>query len=191
MQRRSFLQSSAALSLLGLGACATTSIPAKARVVVVGGGYGGATAAKYLRMWSNGSVEVTLVERNTEFISCPISNLVIGGTKTIAYLNVAPGADGFKSLTIDAATVTIHGDNGSGLRAIRIMVEQIISLLHQFRRSQNRFDKCDAIHEAFITLADNRWLDRVTGDLRDDRDAGRGPRAIFQFRDVPQKRPRR
>ncbi len=40
----------------------------------------------------------------------------IGGTKTIAYLNVAPGADGFKSLTIDAATVTIHGDNGSGLR---------------------------------------------------------------------------
>ena len=45
--RRSFLQSSAALSLLGLGACATTaSLPSKAQVVVIGGGYGGATAAK-------------------------------------------------------------------------------------------------------------------------------------------------
>ncbi|MDP1565798.1 MAG: flavocytochrome C, partial [Polaromonas sp.] len=48
MQRRSFLQSSAALSLLGLTACATTSVPSKAKVVVIGGGYGGATAAKYV-----------------------------------------------------------------------------------------------------------------------------------------------
>ena len=37
MQRRSLLQSAGALSLLGLGACATTSIPAKAQVVVIGG----------------------------------------------------------------------------------------------------------------------------------------------------------
>ena len=34
--------------------------------------------------WSGGSVEVTLVERNTEFISCPISNLVVAGEKTLA-----------------------------------------------------------------------------------------------------------
>jgi sulfide dehydrogenase [flavocytochrome c] flavoprotein subunit len=53
MQRRAFLQSSTALSLLGLTACATTSIPTKARVVVVGGGYGGATAAKYVRLLSD------------------------------------------------------------------------------------------------------------------------------------------
>jgi sulfide dehydrogenase [flavocytochrome c] flavoprotein chain len=46
MQRRSFLQSAAALGLLGLSGCATTRIPAKAQVVVIGGGYGGATAAK-------------------------------------------------------------------------------------------------------------------------------------------------
>src|SRR5690606_2647201 len=52
MQRRSFLQSSSALALLGLAGCATTSIPSKARVVVVGGGYGGATAAKYVRLLS-------------------------------------------------------------------------------------------------------------------------------------------
>ena len=83
MQRRSFLQSSAALSLLGLGACATTSIPAKAKVVVVGGGYGGATAAKYVRLLSDYKIDVVLIEPQEAFVSCPISNLVLGGTKQI------------------------------------------------------------------------------------------------------------
>ena len=83
--RRSFLHTSAAISLLGLGACATTaSIPAKARVVVIGGGYGGATAAKYVRMLSDYKIDVVLIEPNASFISCPISNLVIGGSKQLA-----------------------------------------------------------------------------------------------------------
>ncbi|MDP1741330.1 NAD(P)/FAD-dependent oxidoreductase [Polaromonas sp.] len=81
MQRRSFLQSSAALSLLGLGACATTSIPAKAKVVVIGGGYGGATAAKYVRLLSDYKIDVVLIEPQAAFISCPISNLVLAGAK--------------------------------------------------------------------------------------------------------------
>ena len=83
--RRSFLHTSAAISLLGLGACATTaSIPAKARVVVIGGGYGGATAAKYVRMLSDYKIDVVLIEPGASFISCPISNLVIGGSKQLA-----------------------------------------------------------------------------------------------------------
>jgi NADPH-dependent 2,4-dienoyl-CoA reductase/sulfur reductase-like enzyme len=53
------------------------------KVVVVGGGYGGATAAKYVRMWSDYGIQVTLVEPNASFVSCPISNLVIGGSKTM------------------------------------------------------------------------------------------------------------
>ena len=53
------------------------------RVVIVGGGFGGATAAKYLRMWGNNKIEVVLVERNPLFISCPMSNTVLGGTRTI------------------------------------------------------------------------------------------------------------
>jgi len=84
LQRRSFLQSSAALSLLGLGACATTaSLPAKAQVVVIGGGYGGATAAKYVRLLSDSKISVVLIEPNESFISCPISNLVVAGVKQI------------------------------------------------------------------------------------------------------------
>ncbi|MEJ8838966.1 NAD(P)/FAD-dependent oxidoreductase [Ramlibacter sp. AN1133] len=82
IDRRSFLQAAAAVGLAG---CATTAtIPAKARVVVIGGGYGGATAAKYVRLLSDHRIEVVLIEPNDVFVSCPLSNLVIGGSRQIA-----------------------------------------------------------------------------------------------------------
>jgi NADPH-dependent 2,4-dienoyl-CoA reductase/sulfur reductase-like enzyme len=85
MDRRQFLQAGSAVSVLGLTAgCASTGGAAGGHVVVVGGGYGGATAAKYIRMWSEGRVQVTLVEPNDAFVSCPISNLVLGGSKQMA-----------------------------------------------------------------------------------------------------------
>ena len=84
MDRRQFIQAGSAASVLGLSACASTGGGAGGHVVVVGGGYGGATAAKYLRMWSDGRVNVTLVEPNDAFVSCPISNLVLGGSKQMA-----------------------------------------------------------------------------------------------------------
>jgi len=83
LQRRSLMQGGAALALLGLGACATPT-PSKARVLVVGGGYGGATAAKYVRLLSDYKIDVVLVEPNSAFVSCPISNLVLGGSRTMA-----------------------------------------------------------------------------------------------------------
>jgi len=87
MKRRQILQSVGAagsLSALGLiSGCAATG-GSGAKVVVIGGGYGGATAAKYVRMWSDYGINVTLVEPNAAFVSCPISNLVIGGAKTMA-----------------------------------------------------------------------------------------------------------
>lgn len=84
MQRRSFLQSSAALGLLGLAGCASTaSIPSRARVVVIGGGYGGATAARYVRLLSDHRIDVVLIEPGPVFVSCPLSNLVVGGSKRL------------------------------------------------------------------------------------------------------------
>ncbi len=89
MKRRSLLQSSVALGLLGLAGCAATSgIPSKARVVVIGGGYGGATAAKYVRLLSDYKIDVVLIEPNESFVSCPISNLVLGGSKQVADITV-------------------------------------------------------------------------------------------------------
>jgi sulfide dehydrogenase [flavocytochrome c] flavoprotein chain len=73
-----------ALGTLGLvSGCASTSNKGP-KVVVVGGGYGGATAAKYVRLWSDYGINVTLVEPNVSFVSCPLSNLVVGGSKTLA-----------------------------------------------------------------------------------------------------------
>ena len=87
MQRRQFLQTGSALGAMGLvSACATVGEGKGPKVVVIGGGYSGATAAKYIRMWSEQKIQVTLVEPNEAFISCPISNLVIGGSKTMADL---------------------------------------------------------------------------------------------------------
>jgi len=66
-----------------LAACAVPSGRTAPKVVVVGGGFGGATAARYLRLWSEGAIEVTLVEPNRRFVSCPLSNLVLGGSRTL------------------------------------------------------------------------------------------------------------
>ena len=95
MKRRDFLKVGAAAGAMAtLYGCAGGG-KSSGHVVVVGGGYGGATVAKYLRMWSEGGVQVTLIERNPTFISCPISNLVIGGQKTMEDITVS--YDGLKS----------------------------------------------------------------------------------------------
>jgi NADPH-dependent 2,4-dienoyl-CoA reductase/sulfur reductase-like enzyme len=89
--RRDLLKAAAAgTAASALTACSTFGTgPSLGRVVVVGGGYGGLTAAKYLRLWSDGAIEVTLVEPNEAFISCPISNLVLGGSKTLQDITVS------------------------------------------------------------------------------------------------------
>jgi len=91
LDRRDFLKLGVAGIAIGAfpGLAFATSeiIPKKGqRVVIVGGGFGGATAAKYIRMWSNNKIDVVLVERNPQFISCPMSNTVLGGSRTIGDL---------------------------------------------------------------------------------------------------------
>ena len=90
LDRRNFIKLLGSASSLALAGCATQGGPAVGltteimpkgsarRVVVVGGGYGGAIAAKYVRMLDK-SIEVVMVERNDHFVSCPFSNLYIGG----------------------------------------------------------------------------------------------------------------
>ena len=89
MQRRHFVNASlglgagAALSPLLSGCAALSGVPSKAQVVVIGGGFAGATAAKYVRLLSDYKIQVVLIEPNASFVSCPISNLVLGGSKKI------------------------------------------------------------------------------------------------------------
>lgn len=88
INRRDFLKVSGAgaASTLITG-CATqggapAALKSNPKVVVVGAGFGGATCAKYLRKWGP-NIEVTLVEPNDKFVSCPISNWVLAGMKTM------------------------------------------------------------------------------------------------------------
>jgi sulfide dehydrogenase [flavocytochrome c] flavoprotein chain len=77
--RRALLQSAAAL----LATPFVARAQATPLVVVIGGGFGGATAARYLRQ-SDPRIDVVLVEPNSTFIACPFSNEVIAGQRDIA-----------------------------------------------------------------------------------------------------------
>jgi sulfide dehydrogenase [flavocytochrome c] flavoprotein chain len=99
MTRRSFLTVSGAgaLAIAGLPGCAAmrgeTDSTSRRRVVVVGGGWAGATAAKYVRL-ADSSIEVVLLEPNRKFVSCPFSNLVLSGARGIGQLTF--GYDGLR-----------------------------------------------------------------------------------------------
>ena len=85
INRRSFIKTTALTSayLLAPRAMAFGKKPPLGHVVIIGGGYAGITAAKYIRMWSLGNIAVTVIEKSSQFVSCPLSNLVLGGSKTI------------------------------------------------------------------------------------------------------------
>ena len=88
MKRRDLLKlagASTGLGALSVAGCAMNPIgtPDTARVLVVGGGYGGATAAKYVRLLSQYKIDVVLVEPEAAFVSCPMSNLVLSGNRAM------------------------------------------------------------------------------------------------------------
>jgi len=105
VKRRDLLGLAAGGSALAvLGPRRAAGAPASARVVVIGAGWGGATAARYLRLWCEGAVEVVLVERDERFVSCPLSNLVLSGTRRIEDLSF-----GFEHLS-QAGVRVVHDE---------------------------------------------------------------------------------
>jgi NADPH-dependent 2,4-dienoyl-CoA reductase/sulfur reductase-like enzyme len=110
MDRRHFIgQSAGALGLIaGFSGSARASLQ-KAEILVIGGGYGGATAAKYLRLFSNNTARVTLIEPNAAFVSCPMSNLVVGGSRNMA-------------------EITSPYDNLSKRHGVKIIHESVVSI---------------------------------------------------------------
>ena len=126
MKRRDFLKLAAAASVAG---CAGSAAPSRARVVVIGGGFGGATAAKYIRLWDP-SIDVVLIERESQFTSCPISNLVLGGFSTMQ--EISRGYDGLRrhgvlvvrdeAVAVDAAKKTVRLARGGEIGYERLIV---------------------------------------------------------------------
>lgn len=94
INRRNFIKGlAAASSATAFGFPTLAQAKAKARVVVIGGGYGGATAAKYLKLLDPG-LDVTLIEPNATYTSCPLSNEVLSGHRDIKTLQI--GYDGLR-----------------------------------------------------------------------------------------------
>ena len=123
----------------GLYGCATApQAKGAGRVVVIGGGFGGATAARYIRAWSAGAIEVILVERNSLFVSCPLSNLVLGGSRQIGELTRGYGKlrdEGVtvvqdEAMAIDPANRRVTLARGAPLSYDRLVVSPGIELLH-------------------------------------------------------------
>src|SRR5574343_64248 len=142
--RRHILQglgASAALGGIGLlpdAALAAPKTKKLGRVVVIGGGFAGATAAKYLRKWSNGGIEVILIERNKEFISCPTSNEVLAGNREFS--SIVHGYDGLRKnwgIKVVHANVTgvdvdkrrVRTDQGSEFAYDRLVVSPGVDFL--------------------------------------------------------------
>jgi sulfide dehydrogenase [flavocytochrome c] flavoprotein chain len=133
--RRQFLGSAGTLLLVGaLARRAWTQPPA--RVVVVGGGFGGATCAKYIRR-ADAAIDVTLVEPSRQFITCPFSNAVIAGLRNMA--SVTHRYDGLRqqhgvrivhasATAIDPATRRLTLDDGSTLAYERLVLSPGIEL---------------------------------------------------------------
>ena len=106
MNRRNFnkiLLGATALSLAASTGLANMAIPKnKKRVVIVGGGFGGATAAKYLKKFTP-ETEIILIEQNKDYYTCPFGNTVIAGMNKIEYIK-----NDYKTLEKKYKIIVIH-----------------------------------------------------------------------------------
>jgi sulfide dehydrogenase [flavocytochrome c] flavoprotein subunit len=112
ISRRDFIKLSAAASAAGfVGFPMISAGAASKRVVVVGGGTGGATAAKYLKVFDP-SIEVTLIEPNQHYYTCYFSNEVLSGDRTLDSLKV--GYDGLIKRGIKVVQKAATGIDAAG-----------------------------------------------------------------------------
>lgn len=176
LKRRDFLKVGAAAGAMASLYGCTGGGKANGHVVVVGGGYGGATVAKYLRMWSEGGVQVTLIERNPTFISCPISNLVIGGTKTMEDITIS--YDGLKNkwgvrviqddvVAVDAAKRSIKLAKGGDMTYDRLVLSPGVDFMFDQIPGLNNADAQSKILHAWKAGAQTVALRKQLEDMKD------------------------
>lgn len=131
LSRRALLATAGALAVPSLARAQA----AQARLVVVGGGFGGASAANFARRrfpW----LDVTLIEPKTRFVTCPYGNLVIGGVRQMG--DITHGYDGLRArgvrvvhdwaTGIDAAAKRVRLGGGETLDYDRLILSPGIAL---------------------------------------------------------------
>lgn len=104
VSRRGFLKIAGATAAMAGIPRWSRALAVPPRVVVVGGGFAGATAAKYLRYWGGNDVAVTLVDANASHVSCILSNLVVNDTLPIGSITF-----GYEDLHRNYGVVPVRG----------------------------------------------------------------------------------
>ncbi len=174
--RREFIKViGAGAATTALAGCATLDGLGKSRVVVIGGGYGGATAAKYVKLWGGTDIEVIMVERNTQFISCPLSNLVLGGSKNLS--DLTRGYEGLSEAgikvvqdevtRIDPAKRVVTLARGSALTYDRLIVSPGVEFMYESIPSLNNEAAQQIVLHAWKAGPDTDLLRRQLVSMRD------------------------
>lgn len=111
LSRRNFLKVTGGVTAAGMVGFPGIVGAASRKVVVIGGGYGGAVAAKYLKK-ADPALEVTLIEKEKEYVSCPLSNPVLIGLRDIAVQTWS--YDGLKKHGINVVHDLVTGIDPAG-----------------------------------------------------------------------------
>ena len=119
MDRRKFLGAAVTASAVLAAPMVKAAGHGRPRVVVIGGGAGGATAARYIAKDSDGAIDVTLVEPTRRYYTCFFSNLYLGGFKEMDDLGHSYGGLAARGVNVvhdwavdvdrDAKTVSLAG----------------------------------------------------------------------------------
>ena len=115
ISRKRFLQMAAgAGTTAALGPFVSLGAAPRARVLVIGGGFSGATCAGYIRRFDP-SIEVTLVEPQTSYYTCPMSNAVLGGLKKMEFIK--QNYDGLRSIGVKVVHDMVSAVDPAGKKA--------------------------------------------------------------------------
>ncbi|MEH6517311.1 MAG: FAD/NAD(P)-binding oxidoreductase [Halioglobus sp.] len=117
INRRNFVKATGVVAAVSSAPGLLHAQTTKPRVIVVGGGFGGATAAKYLKHWGGDSLNVTMIDPKVKHTSCVMSGLVLNKRLSLADLRFDYGAlaglgvevlrDTVKNIDPDTRTLTL------------------------------------------------------------------------------------
>ncbi|MDO5706967.1 MAG: FAD/NAD(P)-binding oxidoreductase, partial [Paracoccus sp. (in: a-proteobacteria)] len=142
---------------IGFGLMAPAMVRAQAgsaHVVVVGGGFGGATAARYLRRL-NPDLRVTLIEPAQRFVTCPFSNMYLGGLRD--WDSIGHGFDGLRAAGVEVVHATAD-DVDTAARTVRVGGDSIgYDRLILSPGIDIRWNALEGYDEAAAEIAPHAW----------------------------------
>ena len=155
IRRRTFLKTLVAGAAVGTLGFPMLGKAANQRIVVIGGGTGGATVAKYLRRLDN-TLDVTLIEKNAIYTTCYMSNEVLSGDRTLESLQF--NYDGLKAHGVKIVTDEVTGiDYDAGLVLTKAGISYPYDRCVVSPGIDFRYDQIAGYSEADIETVPHAW----------------------------------